>query len=635
MTKPNENGSWADGPNDLSEKPDLPPLNNWTLMIYHSGDSDLGEEFIWAMKEMVRVGTPEGVEVIALMDSVSQDLWQFSIPAGTAIARAAAGAGGDSLEPERPELQKGIFRQRDGKHPNAHIVTREDIEQNGHSAENSLPGYPSEKEEEDGVDMAAPELLMKFVTKCVAEHPAHHYMLVLSGHGAGIIGKTLLLDRGAGSFLSLSELNALLHTIVRNAAKSVATEQSGVIARYKEEFENQPKDLRLDILGFDACVMMSAEVAHLLTDEVKYLVASEGFMTLAGWPYYRILEFLKTRPNAEPAELAAAVVRQVVGYYTDYARVGLSVDLAFCSLEGECWKKLAGAILKLSQRLCAEVEKELPKPDESKVLNGAAPDPRPITNALIAAHWHAQSYANEEFVDLYDFCEQLSVTASSPELRQNCKDIIEALDPLILESCYAGAAFQHSHGMSLYFPWVATRQELDRYIFEFDENGRRTSRPTLFQEQTEWGTFLKFFIDATRRKPRPQTATSRINMPPDGYFDHISDLPRHRNGVISNTRNGVPPNIRNGVPSNTRGNFAFPKVKSPALFCYEDRGVDKTTKHISLPQCGAANETAALSKTAQLYVPKEPGASSLQLNLAERPGVEPENTDGSSSKLRL
>jgi len=462
--------------------------NNWTIMIYHSGDSDLGEEFVWALKDMLRVGTPETIEVVALMDSISPDLWQFTISPPTANQPAGGPAGrkpGQSAQTDGPE-NADIFNSK-----NAKIVDPEEL--------GIKPKRKGSLAPESDANAASSTLLRNFVLNCIKEHPAQRFMLVLSGHASGMIGRSLLLDRGAGRFMSVPRLDWALGEMVEGISKSF---------KKTNPLRNDP---RLDILGFDACGMMTAEVAFLLRDEVKYLVGSQGFMTMEGWPYHEILRFLKKRPEAEADELASEIIRRCVDYYTNFARVGVSVDMAACELDSAGWRDLASSLEALTRRLIAEV-----KSDNQQVIN-----------AIIAAHWYAQSYAQEQYVDLYDFCDQLRKTA--PQFVRECKDIIDKLKRLVKISCFAGAGYQQSHGVSLYFPWVATDEQLRQY-------GTIPSRRRPFNRATKWGTFLKSFLKKTRRDARRRKG-KLIFMPPPGYLDHLlEDGDGHRFGTAENIR---------------------------------------------------------------------------------------------------
>jgi hypothetical protein len=558
--------------NGLNKGDVRPELNEWTILIYHSGETSLSEELIWSLKEMARVGTPDKVEVIALMDSISLDLWRFTI--SNHRGNPGMPASKSPKPPESTEVEEGgIFHSEKlgpKRNPLIQSVKEQFAKEFPGIGRNILSHW----------NLASYDFLLNFIVQTITEHPAKHYMLILSGHGDGMIGETLLMDQGAGRFLSVPKLNDVLE----NVAKVIKT----ISKSY--ELDEQDLDPRLAILGFDACGMLTAEVSHLLSEEVKYIVGSEGIMDKSGWPYHLILDFLKTHPDAKPEALATATVQRCVNYYADFGRVGLSIDMAAIQMsplrkKNSPWNKLITAIKNLVEKLSNSIHD------------------RNITNAVITAHWYAQSYGSEHYVDLLDFCEQLK--SAAPELNKLCTAVVNALDKVVIQSCHSGSEFQHSHGLSLYFPWCATDRELNRYSRFVVEKEKKVHK-TPFNLATGWGEFLWDFTYATRRKPS-KGQEGLIFMPPPGYRKHLSDLhsilpenkekqalkffttcptPSERDDALrprddqSDDRNNDPngrnadPNPRNADPNprnadpNPRlglGKIAFSKFKNPSM----------------------------------------------------------------------
>src|SRR5207249_2472648 len=76
----------------------------------------------------------------------------------------------------------------------------------------------------------------------------------------------------------------------------------------------------------------------------------------------------------------------------------------------------------------------------------------PVQDAIVLSHWKAQSFKNDQHIDLYDFCACLA--KSNPELADLCRAVMEAIKKVVLLSCTTGAAFQYSNGLSVFFPWA-------------------------------------------------------------------------------------------------------------------------------------------------------------------------------------
>jgi hypothetical protein len=539
-------------------------LNEWTIIIYHSGETSLSEELVWSLKEMVRVGKPNRVAVVALMDTLSPDLYKFT------LGRRRTGGGGE-IEENGLFHNKNVFVVKNPRFPDPHEKGRD------------------EKDEEQRVEahlksifhranLASSKMLRNFVVQTIKDHPAKRFMLILSGHGHGMVGKTFLLDEGAKRFMSIPRLNWALGEIMQEIGELLKLKGP----RIREQ------DPRIDILGFDSCGMLTAEVANLLKDEVKFIVGSEGVMHRAGWPYHLILDFLKTRPTASAADLAEEIVFRCVNYYADFSRVGVSIDMAAIELKrvvegGKARFPFWDALMEAIRALAVKISKyaiEAQHFDSEGDADDSYPEFRRALGAVITAHWYAQSYATEEYVDLQDFCEQLKI--SSPDLRDECKAIIDALERVRIKSCYAGGEFQHSHGLSLYFPWSANDADLFRYSM-FRPKGERKFIRTPFNEATLWGEFLWEFSYATRRRPRKDQG-ELIFMPPPGYRDHLEDYAAESEStskqrfeldfIISpdETVRDNPPHPRDNPPHPRGNDFNLcAKVKNPSMVFHDNK----------------------------------------------------------------
>lgn len=136
-----------------------------------------------------------------------------------------------------------------------------------------------------------------------------------------------------------------------------------------------------------------------------------------------------------------------------------------------------------------------------------------IRDLVILAHWEAQSYYEEKYTDLYDFCFRLKLKceqakAASKEtgvlvnqIRAACYEVMKVLkrgysgdDNGVIVRCeYCGPDYQYSHGLSVYFPWtdpVGNPMWREQYA-EFE-----------FTKGTRWHKFLKVYFKETKRLPQ-------------------------------------------------------------------------------------------------------------------------------------
>ena len=129
-------------------------------------------------------------------------------------------------------------------------------------------------------DMAKSENLADSIAWAMKEYPSKHFFLICSDHGAGWKGAHH--SESTDSWMNASDLEAGLKS---------AQEKTG---------------RKIDVLGFDECLMASTEIAHQLKDYADYMVASEEVEGGAGWQYDEALG--KNKPNSNSRILSGKVL---------------------------------------------------------------------------------------------------------------------------------------------------------------------------------------------------------------------------------------------------------------------------------------------------------------------------------------
>jgi hypothetical protein len=235
------------------------------------------------------------------------------------------------------------------------------------------PGTVSEQDGFEEFDGGDPDQLIATAQWLFEKHPAERYGLVLWSHGtgwqpeeiaqvaaearpdaeagtesndrAGTPGsyalfrstlralqrpparaeRAILFDDGTGHSLDTLELQRVLSTIANNAG--------------------QP----LELLGMDACLMASLEVAYQIRSSARAFVASPELVPGHSWPYAAIYGALRSEPAMSGTALARLVVEKYLQFYTasppaagDVTKVAL--DLAKVDAVGAAARGLADAL---------------------------------------------------------------------------------------------------------------------------------------------------------------------------------------------------------------------------------------------------------------------------------------------------
>jgi hypothetical protein len=230
--------------------------------------------------------------------------------------------------------------------------------------------------------------------------------------------RAILFDDGSGHSLDTIEL----HRVTKSIQAAIG----------------QP----LDLLGMDACLMATLEVAYQVRDSVRYLVASQELVPGFSWPYDLIFGDLRADPGQAASRLSATVVERYTEYYTAHPPAGGDVTKVALDLSGV--GELAQAVSGLAQAIQAEMP------------------------GFAGALWNAQ---RETFVqetqgnirkpnkfqyhlwDIRSMAARLADDVSSPRVEEAARAVLEALrpgGPTVLAEGHSGAWFDGIGGVSIY-----------------------------------------------------------------------------------------------------------------------------------------------------------------------------------------
>lgn len=443
----------------------------WTVMIYLAGDNNLSTECMFALTEMKEaVFDANEINVIAQFDPSDPYLPAHRYEINR--SKKSDSLYTDIIDRARYHKGKGeVNFKRESNKAKSLAEARRLARKAGVKLleKASLTTAKSSKVVTDDTDTGSPVTLYNFISFCLQEYEAEHYMVVLSGHAGGTERDYLLKDESSAGSLTFNEL--------------------------KQVFKRVKKDRRgklIDIIGMDNCLMSMAEICYELRGLAEIVVGCESFSPASGWPYRQILERLRhdfVNPGlgerqSVNAEAAKAIVEEYVNYYSTYWIAGLSVTQSALNL-----KKVDGLHREVN-KLAQAMEKELVKESGNQTATRKPPKQRSFENSLLLAHWEAQSYNGEQFIDLYDFCDCLENRVESRAVAAQCRRVKEFINSeFVLKSCYCGSTYQYSYGVSMYFPWAHVAPSYWNLDFVNDA-------------KDGWGSFLKTYTLLTRRQAR-------------------------------------------------------------------------------------------------------------------------------------
>ncbi|HEX5746138.1 MAG TPA: clostripain-related cysteine peptidase, partial [Archangium sp.] len=190
---------------------------------------------------------------------------------------------------------------------------------------------------------------------------------------------------------------------------------------------------KIDLVGFDACLMNMLELAYELRETADFIVGSEESEPGDGWPYDTVLADLVARPGMSAQELGATIVKRYVESYPSESVTQSLLDLRQAPQVTEAVDALASVLLTVIKNPMGFVA---------------------VHRAIKAT----QAYAIRDFVDLGDLLKQLlkQLKSVSPALEQHTLELLkkgpESLRAFVAAEGHKGQTVARSTGVTIYCP---------------------------------------------------------------------------------------------------------------------------------------------------------------------------------------
>ena len=471
-------------PETKGSKPDTKEreTKEWTLMFYLASDNPLAPNIVPQLKAIKNAGFHQSVNVIAQFDPEVEGMPTQIFDVNLANKLAYPEQLSFNPPGNDPFVRSLVMDKLWGAGANDEKMRAKIARHLSERRQSAVydPPIPPNDESANGGELGPRKSLPYFLQFCAKNYPARHYMLFILGHGLVVGNHMFLFDANADeATLSLADLAQILN-----------------------QFKQDTKDIgEFELVSFHSCSMSSLELAYELQGIANYMLASQGPNFVGSYPYREILirAFNDQTPNDEgklpsPRATLLKFFSYILSNSFDYQLAGYSFDLCLCDLQGT--RKIKDALLELSGLLVYGLQAEDPL----------------LKELILLAHWDAQSFWQESYTDLFDFCfclnkrcEGHAYTASEAtrdkleKIQAACSQIVEMLTPgskftdskLIVRAEFGGPEFQYSHGLSVYFPWS---QPADKRFWPGEYSDYQ------FKE-TGWGEFLGQYFKLTQRKP--------------------------------------------------------------------------------------------------------------------------------------
>ncbi len=397
---------------------------DWTLMVFLNGDNDLSDFAAEDLKEMRQMTADAAINLIVLYDgpkSRDTKLYRFENGAPVDLNLAASG-----------------------------IISGTEA------------------------DMGDWQVLRDFGAWAATNYPARQYGLFLWNHGAGWKD-----DKGGRCQSPFKEFS------------NDDTDGSSGIELSNGHFGEALAAIttaagqRLDLVGFDACLMAMYEVAAVTSEYADYLVASEEVEPGWGWSWDVFLQALSRTPQMGPVELGRAIADAYADHVEpDYQEIN----------DGKMNDTVSLTDLTVIDALHASVTLFADALIEALATH---------QSTLTSLRSQTKEYSYEEHIDLMHFAELVVAETSLPAtLKSAASGLIAQLKINILhnrtnsysysyEDWWYGveevvADHTHSNGLAIFFP------------MDLSTNYRRADlvayRNAMWAQKSTWSAFLDEYL---------------------------------------------------------------------------------------------------------------------------------------------
>lgn len=344
----------------------------WTICVYLCG-SDLESE-----------GTSASSDLVEMLESVQMDTGFASFPKNVNLLVMTGGA--SAWDP------KGLAAGVADDEGLGYLKPRTDrVELFKITRENGMVRLNDDLDSwiaEDGRwsltnNMANPDTAKIFGCYAIEKYPAEHMMFSFWDHGGAFRrgceqDEIAKLADESKTILSSADVNNILDTLMEERGE------------------------KLDLVGFDACLMSGIEMAQVLSDSADYMLASEEVEPGSGWEYHWLYNIFR-----DPAggQTAADIGKEIIKLYPE----GFSSHDETCGKRDTIWNHAGEGTLALT--------------DLSKIgaltnafNNMAAAMAAFADNDALSDHFADLAYAisqsagsayEENLLDVYDFAQNV------------------------------------------------------------------------------------------------------------------------------------------------------------------------------------------------------------------------------------
>lgn len=433
----------------------------WTVLIFMNGDNNLEPDALLNFWQLAQIGSNNDVNVVVQFDR---------------IAKYA------HTQPDWAQTLR--FRVTQGMQP--------------------LPANALQDIGE--ADMGDPQTLRDFVIWGETAFPAKHFMLIIWDHGQGwrlFLNSMLQKQRSMRNARTFAPTDTAQSQIAAASAlrtgfgqadakgntaplqsapgatfRSASNDETNQDVLYDSEIESGLKAAlggkKLDVIGFDACLMSMLEVGYALRDVGDVLVGSEEVEPGPGWKYHDWLRAIEQQLPQDGPEMARMTVESYKAAYVNNVIDDPTKSTTLSATDLRQISAVASSLSAVADQFMTHLDTYL----------------QPIVTARSATSTYAPGLQFYH-VDIAEFLDNMKQQTADQVLLQKIASARSAISSAVIAR-YAATNRNGpygSFGLAVYFPATNTDHVNDPYAEGGYEKGN-TYYPVEFVDAYHWSDFL-------------------------------------------------------------------------------------------------------------------------------------------------
>ena len=304
-------------------------------------------------------------------------------------------------------------------------------------------------------NMSDPQTLTKYIVDAIGKFPADHVCLVMNSHGGGFTGA--MADDDASDAMPIPQMREALEKAQEITGK------------------------KIDIIGFDACLMSEYEVAYEFKNIADIMLASEESENGPGWKYNNMLggkSFSKAVKMIQDSSLYKIDVgpKEFAKVVVDINRENNEDIPTFSAIDLSKMTELKDSLNNFAKAVRASDDKES------------------VKSAILASEHYGGGWAPYcDIRDIGHIADNIIKGSSDDKLKEAANDIKEKLEMAVMHNAVNPQEHPNSQGLSIFAPTT---------------KGSVTSNYTelKFAQETEWDEMLAD-IGIKTKSSKSQTGT--------------------------------------------------------------------------------------------------------------------------------